>query len=368
MRVLVTGSAGFVGRNLCVRLRELGYGDVFEVCRNTPQQDFERALISADFIFHVAGTNRPREPGEFVTGNVALTAFLCRTLLESGKSPTIVFTSSIQAGLENPYGRSKAAAEVVLLDYGRAAGAAVHNLRLNNIFGKWSRPNYNSVVSTFCHNIARDLAIRIDDPAAPLSLVYIDDVLDAMVAYLKSPAAGDAAMKAMPIYGTTVGGIAAEIRAFREGRKTLLTEPVGVGLVRALYATYMSYLPTAEFIYDVAAYTDARGSFVEMLKTRDSGQFSYFSAHPGVTRGGHYHHSKTEKFLVIRGSALFRFRHIVTNERFELRTCGETPRIVETVPGWSHDITNIGSEDMIVMLWANEIFDRDRPDTYKGAV
>ncbi len=286
MRVLVTGSDGFVGRNLCVRLRERGYGEIAEVSRNTPPQDVERALRSADFIFHVAGTNRPRAPGEFVTGNVALTAFLCRTLLESGKAPTIVYTSSIQAALDNPYGRSKAAAEAVLLDYGRAGGAVVHNLRLNNIFGKWSRPNYNSVVSTFCHNIARDLPIRIDDPAAPLSLVYIDDVVDAMLAYLESPAAGDVMMKAMPVYETTVGRVAAEIHAFKESRKSLRTEPVGVGFVRALYATYVSYLPTANFIYEVAAHTDARGSFVEMLKTGDSGQFSYFTAHPGVTRGG----------------------------------------------------------------------------------
>ncbi len=368
MRLVVTGSDGFVGKNLCVRLRELGYEDVFALSRATPPQDIAPALTAADFVFHLAGTNRPLDVAEFSSGNVALTASICRTLLDAGRSTPIVFASSIQAGSDNPYGRSKAAAEEVLKEYGKAAGVRVHNLRLNNIFGKWSRPNYNSVVSTFCHNIARDLPIRIDDAAAPVSLVYIDDVVNAMVAFLESAAAGDAAMSAIPVYETTVGTIAAEIRAFKASRETLITEPVGVGFVRALYATYVSYLPTTKFSYAVAKYADPRGTFVEMLKTRGSGQFSYFSAYPGMTRGGHYHHSKTEKFLVIRGDALFRFRHIVTNERFDLRTSGEAPQIVETVPGWAHDITNVGDDEMIVMLWANEIFDRNRPDTYKHAV
>lgn len=368
MRLVVTGSEGFVGKNLCVRLRELGYENVVALSRATPSREIAPALAAADFVFHLAGTNRPVDVSEFSIGNVGLTESFCRALLDAGRSAPIVFASSTQAAFDNPYGRSKAAAEEAITDYGRAAGVQVHNLRLNNIFGKWSRPNYNSVVSTFCHNIARDLPIRIDDPTAPISLVYIDDVVNVMVAFLESAAAGDAAMKAIPVYQTTVGAIAAHLRAFRDGRDTLITEPVGAGFARALYATYVSYLPTAKFSYPVAKYADPRGTFVEMLKTRESGQFSYFSAKPGMTRGGHYHHSKTEKFLVIRGAALFRFRHILTNERFELRTSGESPQIVETVPGWSHDITNIGNGEMIVMLWANEIFDRDRPDTYKHAV
>jgi UDP-2-acetamido-2,6-beta-L-arabino-hexul-4-ose reductase len=368
MRLLVTGSNGFVGRNLCVRLRELGYENIFALSRATPIQDIAPAVAAADFVFHIAGVNRPRDPAEFSAGNVDFTASLCRAILDAGKSTPIVYTSSVQAAFDNPYGRSKAAAEDVLKEYGRRAAARVHILRLNNLFGKWSRPNYNSVVSTYCHNIARDLPIRIDNAAAPISLVYIDDVVNAMVAFLESSTVGDAAMSAVPVYETTVGGIAAMIRAFKESRETLVTEPVGEGFVRALYATYVSYFPIGHFAYPVAQYSDPRGTFVEMLKTRDSGQFSYFSAHPGTTRGGHYHHSKTEKFLVIRGNARFRFRHIVTDEQFELRTSGEMPQIVETVPGWSHDITNIGDDEMIVMLWANEIFDRQRPDTHAFAV
>lgn len=368
MRIVVTGSDGFVGRNLCVRLREIGQEDVFALSHSVPPEDFGPALRAADFVFHLAGTNRPPDAADFWTGNVDLTQAICRELLEAGRAAPIVYASSTQAAFDNPYGRSKAAAEAAVSAYAEASRARAHNLRLHNIFGKWSRPNYNSVVSTFCHNVARDLPIRIDDPAAPLSLVYIDDVVGAMLAFLDSAQAGDAAMRAMPVYRTTVGSLASAIRRYKEDRGSLFAERVGGGFERALYATYVSYLPTDRFGYDVAKHSDARGEFVEMLKTRDSGQFSYFTAHPGATRGGHYHHSKTEKFLVIRGRARFRFRHIVTNEQHEMYASGESPRIVETVPGWSHDITNVGQEEMIVMLWANEVFDRDRPDTYKHAV
>lgn len=368
MRLLVTGADGFVGRNLRAHLRELGYGNVFGAGRDTPEGALAEALAGADFIIHLAGVNRPADPADFSSGNVGFTEWLCRVLREAGRATPIVYASSIQAALDNPYGRSKASAERALNDYGRASGARIHNLRLHNIFGKWSRPNYNSVVATFCHNIARDLPIRIDDPGAALSLVYIDDVVAVLTAFVGSAGGGAAAFASMPVHRTTVGDVAAAIRAFKAGRETLLTEPVGAGFLRALYATYLSYLPPAGFAYPLRAHGDPRGTFVEMLKTRDSGQISYFTAHPGVTRGGHYHHSKTEKFLVVQGHALFRFRHIVTDERFELRTSGDAPQVVETVPGWSHDITNIGSEPMIVMLWASEIFDRNRPDTYAFAV
>ena len=247
-------------------------------------------------------------------------------------------------------------------------GSPVHIFRLPNVFGKWARPNYNSAVATFCHNVARDLPIQISDPKAVIRLVYIDDVVRRLIAVMDGSVADAPFVSVEPEYQVSVGELAEQLYAFRDSRQTMVTERVGTGLVRALYSTYLSYLPPDRFTYEVPKHGDPRGVFVEMLKTRDSGQFSYFTAHPGITRGGHYHHSKTEKFLVIKGHACFRFRHIVTGEFYELHTSGEQPEIVETVPGWTHDITNVGDDEMIVMLWANEIFDRENPDTYARPV
>ncbi|MDP3707186.1 MAG: capsular polysaccharide biosynthesis protein CapF, partial [Polaromonas sp.] len=243
----------------------------------------------------------------------------------------------------------------------------VHIFRLTNVFGKWCKPNYNSAVATFCHNIARDLPIHVNDPAAPVTLVYVDDVIERFVQLMDG---ADAAVDAdgfatvAPQYTTTVGELARQIQSFKDSRATLMTERVGTGLVRAMYATYVSYLPVELFAYAVPQHGDPRGVFVEMLKTPDAGQFSYFTAYPGITRGGHYHHSKTEKFLVIKGQARFKLRHMQTGQAHELVITGDKPEIVETVPGWTHDITNIGADEMIVMLWANEVFDRARPDTF----
>jgi UDP-2-acetamido-2,6-beta-L-arabino-hexul-4-ose reductase len=234
------------------------------------------------------------------------------------------------------------------------------------VFGKWCKPNYNSVVATFCYNIARGLPIQIHDPQAPLTLVYIDDVIERFIQLMDGAEAAtdiDGFSTVTPQYTIMVGEVANLIMRFKQSRETLLIERVGNGLVRALYATYVSYLPKEAFTYPVPQHSDTRGVFVEMLKTPDCGQFSFFSAHPGVTRGEHYHHSKTEKFLVIKGSARFGFRHVMTNETYEVFTSGEKPHVVETIPGWVHDITNIGEEEMLVMLWANENFDLDRPDT-----
>jgi len=239
----------------------------------------------------------------------------------------------------------------------------VYLYRLPNVFGKWCKPNYNSAVATFCNNIANDLPIQINDPAALIRLVYIDDVLDGFMRLLDERPAGVARCEVSPEYSISVGELAAQIGQFKAGRESMVIEAVGTGLTRALYATYLSYLRPETFSYTLPVHADLRGRFVEMLKTRDSGQFSFFTAHPGITRGGHYHHTKNEKFLVIQGRARFGFRHVITGETYEILTDGEMPQVVETVPGWSHDIENIGSNEMIVMLWANEIFDRNHPDT-----
>lgn len=367
MKVLVTGANGFLGKNLIVHLQERNDIQVISFTRENSPEELPKLVAAADFIFHLAGVNRPQDPAEFKAGNTDLTSSICAAVVASGKKIPIIYTSSSQAELENPYGVSKRAAEEALQKLLNNSNP-VHIFRLPNVFGKWVKPNYNSAVATFCHNIIRDLPIQINDPSARINLVYVDDVVRHFVAVMDGQLAGDPFVEVTPCYNLTVGELAEQLRAFRDSRTTLISERVGTGLVRALYSTYVSYLPTEKFSYKVQRYADPRGVFVEMLKTPDAGQFSFFTAHPGITRGGHYHHSKTEKFLVIKGHACFRFRHVVSGEFYELYTSGEDSEIVETVPGWTHDITNVGDDEMIVMLWANEIFDREHPDTYARLV
>jgi UDP-2-acetamido-2,6-beta-L-arabino-hexul-4-ose reductase len=373
--VLVTGADGFVGKNLCLYLAERKDVEVVSFTRRNDIAELEAAIHEADFVFHLAGVNRPQDPAEFAAGNTDLTRAVADAVASvakrSGRKIPVAYSSSTQAVKDNAYGQSKLRAEEALRAALGAQGVPCHIFRLPNVFGKWARPNYNSAVATFCYNIARDVPIQINDSAAPVSLVYVDDVVARFVQLLEGSDAYqdvDGFERVDPQYTTTVGALAAQIRSFKESRATLVSDRVGGGLTRALYATYVSYLPPDDFAYTVPQHADERGVFVEMLKTPDCGQFSFFTAHPGVTRGGHYHHSKTEKFLVIKGQARFKFRHMQTGERHELVTDGAKPEIVETVPGWTHDVTNIGHDELVVMLWANEIFDRARPDTFAAAV
>lgn len=371
-RVLITGANGFIGKNLLVRLSELpGFG-VSTFLRGDDVGQFPALLADADAVIHLAGENRPADEAAFAQVNAELTAALCAALghevTRTGRHVPLVLASSTQAERDNPYGRSKLAAEQTVRALAQATGNPCVVFRLPGVFGKWCKPNYNSVVATFCYNVARDLPIQINDPAFSIRLVYVDDVVNALLAALKAPASGCVLATVEPEFAITLGELAAQIRAFGDCRTSLMSERVGAGLVRALYATYVSYLPNEKFSYEVPLHADPRGIFVEMLKTPDSGQFSYFTAHPGITRGGHYHHTKTEKFLVIKGEALFRFRHLLTNELVELRTGGTKPQVVDTIPGWTHDITNVGDDEMVVMLWANENFDRQKPDTVASKV
>ncbi|MCL9775470.1 UDP-2-acetamido-2,6-beta-L-arabino-hexul-4-ose reductase [Vibrio methylphosphonaticus] len=362
MNIVVTGAKGFIGKNLCVMLSEKGYDSVTQIDRDTPQVDIERALSTADFVFHLAGINRPKDESEFVTGNTNFTENVVNQLKANGRNTAIMLSSSIQASLNNAYGASKAQAEELIEAYGLDMEASTFIYRFPNVFGKWCRPNYNSFVATFCHNIVNDIDINIHDPSLPVTLVYIDDVCQALVDLLD--AQSESGFKQVPVeYNTTVGEVADLLAAFKASRNNLITECVGSGLTRALYSTYLSYFVPSKFHYTLPKYGDERGVFCEMLKTKDSGQLSFFTAHKGITRGGHYHHSKNEKFLVIKGEAVFKFEHVVTGERYELTVSSDEPTVVETVPGWSHDVTNIGEEELIVMLWANEIFDRNAPDT-----
>ena len=375
-RVLVTGANGFIGKNLVVRLRELPRFAVTEFVRSDDVAALPQLLARADAVVHLAGENRPADPSSFAQVNTRLTVVICNAIAaqvaSGGRRVPLVLASSTQAEQGNPYGQSKLAAEHAVHALAQDAGNPAVVFRLPGVFGKWCKPNYNSVVATFCHNIARGLPVQINDPAASLKLVYVDDVVASLVAavdaLLLPVAAGVSQGLVSPLYVTTLGELAAKIQAFGDCRTTLMSERVGTGLMRALYATYVSYLPNDRFAYEVQQHADPRGVFVEMLKTPDSGQFSYFTAHPGITRGGHYHHTKTEKFLVIKGTGLFRFRHLLTDERFELTTSGDKPQVVDTIPGWVHDITNTGQDELVVMLWANEVFDRANPDTVAAPI
>ncbi len=370
-RILITGADGFLGKNLQLHCAARPDIEVVTYTRNDRPESLSEKLQGVGMVFHLAGVNRAAEASEFASGNVEVTRQLTSALAQlaenTGTRIPVVYSSSTQAALDNVYGNSKREAEQLLFSLANTHALPVFIFRLPNLFGKWGKSNYNSVVATFCHNTARGLPVVIHDPAAPLTLVYIDDLLaqfmDILDGKIAAPSAGQY-VDVTTTYHLTVGELSERLQRFRDCRTSLEIADVGRGLGRALYATYVSYLPVESFAYEVPAHRDPRGVFVEMLKTPDTGQFSFFTAHPGVTRGGHYHRSKTEKFLVITGQARFRFRHMQTGQTHELFTNGETPQIVETVPGWTHDITNVGSSEMVVMLWANEIFDREAPDTF----
>ena len=364
MRVLITGADGFVGKNLSVRLNELPNIIVQKFSHTSSTVDLIDAINNTDFIFHLAGVNRPSHVSEFQEVNLGLTKTLCDLIEASGKEIPIVFSSSTQAFLDNPYGLSKKLAEEYLLDFSNRTNSCVYIYRLPGLFGKWCRPNYNSVVATFCYNVSHDLPITIHDPQSPLKLVYIDDLLSEFIHVLNNFSQLESGFRNVSTeYLTTVGEVASLLHQFKASRDSLIIEKVGTGFVRALYSTYITYLEPKQFSYYIKKYEDPRGMFAEMLKTQDSGQVSFFTAPPGVTRGEHYHHTKTEKFLVAKGQARFRFRQVMIGELYEIIVSSENPQIVETIPGWVHDITNIGNDEMLVILWANEIFDREHPDT-----
>jgi len=372
LRILITGSDGFIGSNLRCRLEEFSKYQVVVLNRDDSFEDLPDLLTDTDCIFHLAGANRPKSVKEFEEVNVEFTKLLCdysRLEADKNKKPIqLVFTSSTQVGAETEYGRSKLKAEKLVHSLSEHPLVYPHVLRLSNVFGKWGRPDYNSVVATFCHNISRSLPIQIHDRAATMDLIYIDDLVDTFTQIIEGEIYSKDVeyVPNLPIqYSTTVGALAETIKSFRHDRKSLSVERVGSGLVRALYATYLSYMPVDQSSYEIPMSVDSRGNFVEFLKTPDCGQFSFFTARPGAVRGGHYHHTKNEKFVIVQGDALFRFQHVLTGETFELTVSAKTPQIVETIPGWAHNIENVGREDLVALLWANEIFDSERPDTYR---
>ncbi|MDC3298645.1 NAD-dependent epimerase/dehydratase family protein [bacterium] len=361
-RALITGADGFIGKNLTIRLNEEGY-EIVKFTRNDTELDLKRALNSVEVVFHLAGENRPKDSSQFERVNVELTASLCKLAKMLSEPVPIIFTSSTQAKFDNPYGSSKLKAERILKDYANDTGANVTVLRLPGVFGKWCKPDYNSVVATFCHKIARDEPINIDDAAVKLGLVYIDDVVNQLIELNRKKISGFHVPVITDVYEIEVGELASIIESFHKNRRSLLVESVGAGIMRALYATYLSFVPPSQFSYKIDEKRDSRGVFVEFLKTRDSGQVSFLTVNPGEVRGGHYHHSKNERFLVVCGELIFRFKNIISGETHTIESSGNSPKVVASVPGWAHDLKNVGSTEAIVILWASEVLDPQKQDT-----
>ncbi len=365
MKILITGARGFIGRNLAVQLKQNSANQVWEFDQDNSQAELITWLTNADFIFHLAGVNRPQEVSEFLTGNAHFTAQMCNQLLALGRAVPLVLSSSIQAELDNPYGVSKRAAEHVVSRYAHQSGARVVIYRLTNIFGKWCRPNYNSVVATFCHNIARDLPITISDPAREVDLIHIDDVVAAFCGELIAPLSdgGIDRREVAPIYRVSLGQLANLLTMFRQTRKSLLVPNLGDAFTQKLYSTYLSYLETNDFAYMLEQRCDPRGCLAEFVKATPFGQIFISRTLPGITRGNHYHHVKTEKFLVLEGDAIVRFRHIEESEVIAYPVRGEEFKVVDIPPGYTHSIENVGTGELVTLFWASEVFDPEKPDT-----
>jgi UDP-2-acetamido-2,6-beta-L-arabino-hexul-4-ose reductase len=364
--ILVTGSAGFIGQNLCVALRRQGGFEVLEFDVHQAEAELPKLVARAELVFHLAGVNRPKEEREFTEGNVGLTQQLCDALVRTNRQVPVVLSSSIQAEQDNPYGRSKKAAEEVVMDYHRRTGAPVYVYRFPNVFGKWSRPNYNTVVATFCHNLSRGLPVQVSNRGNPLRFVYIDDIIRAFVAIAVRPehAAATTHYELQPVFAITLGELHDRLAAFQESRTQGLLPDLADPFTKYLYSTFVSFYDTRDLAYPVDLKTDDRGWLFELIKSPAAGQIFVSRTKPGVTRGNHYHDTKLEKFCVIQGEAVIRFRHVLREEVIEYRVSDRDIRIVDIPPGYTHSIENTGSGDLLTLFWANEIFDPQQPDTY----
>lgn len=367
--ILITGAGGFVGRNLVATLHAMGCKDLLLFEKDDTVDTLADYCRRAAFVVHLAGINRPKDPSEFYSGNAGLTDTMLHLLAECGNKAPVLVTSSIQAALDNDYGKSKKQAEDAIFAHGETTGAPVYVFRMEGVFGKWCRPNYNSVVATFCHNIARGLPIEVRDPAYELPLVYIDDVvaciLDAMQNH-HTERDTEGYCRIHPVHRVTLGHLAKLIEGFAEARKGSLEVPYLApgSFEKKLYSTYLSYLPTDQFAYDLNMHYDDRGSFTEALRSPERGQVSVNISKPGIVKGNHWHHTKNEKFLVVQGEGVIRFRRIDCEEIIEYHVSGKKLQIVDIPCGYTHNIENVGSEDMVTVMWANECFDPDHPDTF----
>ena len=384
MNILITGASGFVGRNLCAQLRNIRDGKaknyavsgdltLYEYDLNSTPEELDVYCRDADFVFNLAGVNRPQDPADFMRGNFGFASTLLATLKKHGNTCPVMISSSIQAALDNPYGESKRAGEQLLFDYAEETGAKVLVYRFPNLFGKWCRPNYNSAVATFCNNIANDLPITVNDPSVVMHLVYIDDVVDELIGALTGGEHRDGAFCVVPTsHRITLGAIVDLLHTFRRMPETLeVPDTTKDGFAKKLYATYLSYLPSDRFAYDLKMNVDPRGSFTEIIRTADRGQFSVNVSKPGITKGQHWHHTKNEKFVVVHGHGLIQLRKVGTDENGQLypvvnyEVSGEKIQVVEMIPGYTHNIVNLSdTEDLVTFMWCNECFDPAKPDTY----
>ena len=365
MNLLITGAYGFMGKNLCATLAQLGE-TLFCIDVDATEAQLRNAALQADFVFHLAGVNRPTDESEFQKGNADFTATLLM-LLEQGKKPPVLMSGSIQAELDNPYGRSKRQAEEAVTEYCNRTGAARYLYRLPNAFGKWSRPNYNSAVATFCYNIARGLPITVSDPARAIRLVYIDDIVEEFVrAFQKMPNRGANGFCCVePEYEATLGEIVDLLNRFRDSRVTLELPDQSDGFSRKLFATYQSFLPPDALCYQPVTHADARGAFTELLHMGGYGQVSVNVSRPHILKGEHWHHTKHEKFIVVAGHGIIRLRNACAGEIFEYPVDGNIPTVVDIPPGYTHNIENLGDSDLVTLMWASEAFDPDKPDTFR---
>ena len=366
--ILITGAGGFVGKNLVATLRTAGYTDLMLFEKDDTPETLADYCRRAAFVVHLAGINRPTDPSEFYTGNAGLTDTLLANLEAAGNTAPVLVTSSTQAELDNDYGKSKRQAEEAIFAHRRRTGATVYVFRMPGVFGKWCRPNYNSVVATFCHNAAHGLPLEVRDPAYSLPLVYIDDVVRAFIAAMDGEAVTDgetpAHCRVEPEHVTTLGHLAGVIGSFAENRKTLEAPYLAAGsFEKKLYSTWLSYLPTDQFSYPLNMHCDARGSFTEFLRTPERGQVSVNISKPGIVKGNHWHHSKNEKFLVVSGRGVIRFRKPDEETVYEYFVSGDKLEVVDIPTGYTHNIETLGEGDMVTLMWANEAFDPEHPDT-----
>jgi UDP-2-acetamido-2,6-beta-L-arabino-hexul-4-ose reductase len=376
MNILITGAKGFIGKNLIAELNNIkegkakGYNLKSDLNLFAYDIDTDPALLNdyckeADFVFHLAGVNRPKDQSEFMEGNFGFTSVLLDTLKKQGNNCPVMLSSSIQAELDNPYGISKKAGEDLLFDYGRETDAEVLIYRFPNVFGKWCRPNYNSAVATFCHNITHDLPIQVNDRNVQMTLVYIDDVVKELISALEGKPNRVGKFCKVPVeHRITLGKIVDLIYSFKESRKDLQVPDLSDAFTKKLYSTYLSYLPEDQFSYPLKMNMDERGSFTEFLKSPDRGQVSINISKPGITKGQHWHHTKNEKFLVVSGKGVIRFRKIDEEKVYEYFVSGDKLEVVDIPVGYTHHIENLGETDMVTVMWVNEIFNPERPDTY----